>query len=93
MQNTTKKEELATQSTDAAQRFVTLKEKLNIEDYNFEHFSTKHLLSDARATIEKRGIQPGETAPDFELPRADGGTLRLSELRGKPVLLHFGSFT
>ncbi len=93
MQNTTKKEELATQSTDAAQRFVTLKEKLNIGDYNFEHFSSKHLLSDARATIEKRGIQPGGTAPDFDLPRADGGTLRLSELRGKPVLLHFGSFT
>ncbi len=93
MQNTTKKEELATQSTDAAQRFVTLKEKLSNEEYNFDHFSTKHLLSDAQATIEKRGIQPGEMAPDFELPRVDGGTLRLSELRGKPVLLHFGSFT
>ena len=93
MQNTTRKEELATQSTDAAKRFVTLKEKLNIEDYNFEHFSTKHLLSDAQATIEKRGIQPGEMAPDFELPRVDGGTLRLNELRDKPVLLHFGSFT
>ena len=93
MQNTTKKEELATQRTEAAQRFVILKEKLNIEDYNFEHFSTKHLLSDAQATIEKRGIQPGEMAPDFELTRVDGGTLRLSELRDKPVLLHFGSFT
>jgi len=50
-------------------------------------------LSDAQATIEKRGIQSGEMAPDFELTRVDGGTLRLSELRGKPVLLHFGSFT
>ncbi len=36
---------------------------------------------------------PGEVAPDFKLPRAGGGTLRLSELRGRPVLLHFGSFT
>ncbi len=93
MQSTTQKEELATQSTEATQRFVTLKDKLSREEYNFEHFSTKHLLSDAQATIEKRGIPPGEMAPDFELARVGGGTLRLSELRGKPVALHFGSFT
>ncbi len=93
MQSDTQKEELATRSTETTQRFVTLKDKLSSEEYNFEHFRTKHLLSDAQATIEKRGIQPGEVAPDFELPRVGGGTLRLSELRGKPVLLHFGSFT
>jgi len=93
MQSTTQKEELATQSTETAQRFVTLKDKLSREEYNFEHFSTKHLLSDAQWTIEKRGIQPGAMAPDFELARVGGGTLRLSELRGKPVALHFGSFT
>ncbi len=93
MQGTTRQEELATQGADAAQRFVTLKDKLSNEEYNFEHFRTKHLLSDAQATIEKRGIQPGEVAPDFELPRVGGGTLRLSDMRGKPVLLHFGSFT
>ncbi|WP_163272031.1 peroxiredoxin [Chelativorans alearense] len=28
-------------------------------------------------------------APDFELPRDGGGSLRLSELRGKPVVLYF----
>ncbi len=81
------------QSPDTTSMFATLPEKEGLEEYNFEHFRTKHLLSDAQAIIEKRGIQPGEVAPDFELPRVGGGTLRLSELRGKPVLLHFGSFT
>ena len=33
--------------------------------------------------------QPGDTAPDFELPRDGGGTLRLSDMRGKPVVLYF----
>ena len=36
----------------------------------------------------------GEPAPDFDLRRADGkGRVRLSDLRGKPVVLVFGSFT
>lgn len=39
-------------------------------------------------------LQPGDPAPDFELPRLDGkGSVRLSALRGKPVLLVFGSYT
>jgi hypothetical protein len=70
-------------------------------EYNFRHFRTKHLVRDARRTIGDRGIIPGEMAPDFTLPIAHGlgaasdpaGDLRLSELRGRPVLLHFGSFT
>jgi cytochrome oxidase Cu insertion factor (SCO1/SenC/PrrC family) len=31
----------------------------------------------------------GKPAPDFELTALDGGKVRLSELRGKPVLLSF----
>ena len=81
--------------TDVTERFAALdeNEKLNLQDYNFEHFRCKHLAQDARATITKRGIQPGEMAPDFELPRTGGGSLRLSDLRGNPVVLHFGSLT
>ncbi|PRD42044.1 peroxiredoxin [Phyllobacterium phragmitis] len=31
----------------------------------------------------------GDNAPDFSLPRDGGGTLSLSALRGKPVILYF----
>ncbi len=34
-------------------------------------------------------IKPGDAAPDFELPAASGGKLRLSSLRGKDVVLVF----
>ena len=64
-----------------------------IDAYNYDHFRAKHLLLDVRRGIENQGVIPGEHAPDFELPRAGGGSLRLSDLRGRPVLLHFGSFT
>lgn len=40
------------------------------------------------------GPELGETAPDFTLPTHDGTrTVTLSESRGKPVILIFGSFT
>ncbi len=35
------------------------------------------------------GPRPGEPAPDFELPAADGGTWSLSAARGAPVVLFF----
>lgn len=31
----------------------------------------------------------GKKAPDFELPAADGSTFRLSDLKGRPVVLYF----
>ncbi|MES1242199.1 MAG: thioredoxin-dependent thiol peroxidase [Acidobacteriota bacterium] len=34
-------------------------------------------------------IQEGDTAPDFTLKADDGRDVRLSELRGKPVVLYF----
>jgi hypothetical protein len=33
--------------------------------------------------------EPGRTAPDFDLPDHTGGRVRLSELRGKRVVLWF----
>jgi peroxiredoxin Q/BCP len=34
-------------------------------------------------------IEAGTTAPDFELPDQDGNPVRLSGLRGRPVVLYF----
>ncbi len=63
------------------------------EHYNLRHFRTKHLLQDARRTLEVRGVRPGHAAPGFELASVGGGTVRLSDFHGKPVLLHFGSYS
>ena len=34
-------------------------------------------------------IEPGKKAPDFELPDQDGEPVKLSALRGKPVVVYF----
>ncbi len=34
-------------------------------------------------------IEPGEDAPDFELPDQDGRQVKLSALRGQPVVVYF----
>jgi thioredoxin-dependent peroxiredoxin len=34
-------------------------------------------------------IEPGQQAPDFTLPDQDGEPVRLSDLRGRPVVLYF----
>jgi peroxiredoxin Q/BCP len=34
-------------------------------------------------------IEPGEQAPDFELPDQDGRTAKLSDFRGTPVVVYF----
>ncbi|MFC4323160.1 redoxin domain-containing protein [Litchfieldia salsa] len=38
---------------------------------------------------EVTGVEVGNQAPDFELQVVDGGTIKLSELKGKKVLLNF----
>lgn len=50
--------------------------------------SPKHLESEL-GDREKYFQAMGEAAPDFELKDADGGTLRLSDLRGQVIVLNF----
>ncbi len=34
-------------------------------------------------------IEPGQQAPDFELPDQDGRAIKLSDFRGQPVVVYF----
>ncbi len=43
----------------------------------------------APAPADLNRVVAGMVAPDFELPSASGGSLRLSSLRGKNVVLVF----
>jgi len=37
----------------------------------------------------KESVTPGDAAPEFSLPNQQGETIRLKQLRGKPVVLYF----
>jgi peroxiredoxin len=43
----------------------------------------------ARSRLNRKGLKAGAVAPDFTLPRLDGGELSLADLRGGRVLLVF----
>ena len=40
-------------------------------------------------SVASRTVDIGDEAPDFTLPRAGGGEVSLSSLRGRPVVLAF----
>ncbi len=65
----------------------------SVQEYNYEHYRAKHLLMNLWWTLRSRGIHPGDVAPDFDLPSTDGQRVRLSTLRGRPIVLRFGSVT
>jgi hypothetical protein len=60
-----------------------------VEDFNFRHFRMRHMA----AELLRSGLTPGAEGPDFDLPSTDGTHVRLRDLRGQPVLLHFISYT
>ena len=45
----------------------------------------------ANSKLKRDGLKAGTVAPEFRLPRLDGGELSLSDLRGRKVLLVFSS--
>ncbi len=78
--------------TEIERRFTALDENEKSANYNFDHFKPSILIHDLKRTVKAQGIGAGELAPDFELPEVDGA-IRLSDLRGKPLILHFGSYS
>lgn len=47
------------------------------------------LPKEKNATDESPAPRAGRAAPDFRLTTLDGGTIRLSDLQGKPVVVNF----
>ena len=41
------------------------------------------------ACVTEQRLEPGDDAPEFSLPDADGGTVSLSALRGQQVIVYF----
>ena len=60
--------------------------RCNHGDALVSRFSNRSL---ARSKIKRDGLKAGSSAPDFRLPRLDGGELSLKELRCRRVLLVF----
>ena len=57
-------------------------------DQRAERFGNRSL---AGSKLKRDGLKMGTIAPEFRLPRLEGGKLTLSELRGRFVLLVFSS--
>lgn len=54
-----------------------------------EPFASEQRGVDLVGVAAKAGLNQGDTAPDFELTTLDGNKVRLSELKGKKVILNF----
>jgi peroxiredoxin len=59
------------------------------EPYIYDVTGDTNVKGGAIAPIESIGLEAGEAAPDFELETIDGEVLKLSDLRGKKVILNF----
>jgi hypothetical protein len=75
------------------ERLTALRQRKRLREYNYERFRTRHFLADLRRVMWGEGVRPGQEAPDFELKSTEGERVRLSTLRGQPVVLRFASFT
>ena len=64
-------------------------EELNRSAKHTGHKSKEPDPSLARSRLNRSGLKAGAAAPDFSLPRIDGGELSLADLRGEHVLLVF----
>jgi thioredoxin-dependent peroxiredoxin len=62
-------------------------------DHEHEHANSLVQIDHRRATLrdgyDRAVVEEGTQAPDFELAADDGRRVRLSDLRGRPVVLYF----
>lgn len=91
MQTQTRERSLELPSTDRVRRLVEWLDPP--EDFNFRHFRMRHMLAELLRGAADHVAAPGQPAPDFALDSAGGERVRLLDLRGRPVLLHFVSYT
>ncbi|WP_020061956.1 redoxin domain-containing protein [Bacillus sp. 123MFChir2] len=59
------------------------KEKVEVAD------NQEQSTVDEKEVIAQNGIEIGKVAPDFELSKLDGTKVKLSDLKGKKVILNF----
>jgi hypothetical protein len=65
----------------------------NAEEYNFEHFTRTILINEIKHSTRPSVLKCGYPAPVFDLEDTERKRQLLSNYKGKPVLLHFGSIT
>jgi peroxiredoxin len=81
-------EESGKQKAEMDQGLAALAATTRDEAERADRFSSRSL---ANSKVQRDGLKAGTVAPEFCLPRLDGGELALSELRGRVVLLVFSS--
>jgi len=62
---------------------------LLLEDESSDAIGSAVLLETLASSGQKVGLKPGEVAPNFEISTPDGDRVRLSEFRGRPVVVTF----
>jgi thiol-disulfide isomerase/thioredoxin len=62
---------------------------LRPEGEEAQGLANARLLETPGSSASKVGLKSGELAPDFEISTPEGGRLRLSKLRGRPVVVNF----
>lgn len=60
-----------------------------MDESPFDIITPARISKTRTAIMHPSPLAVGAQAPDFELPRDGGGTLRLSAFRGRPVVLYF----